>query len=68
MNVVGADLVNILIGLLPVVALGLLIGVCYQRQLSLLEAVVVGGLGWGLAAVTSLEVLSLADEISRFPM
>jgi hypothetical protein len=58
--------VNILIGLLPLVALGLLIAVCYQRQLSLLEAVVVGCLGWGLAAVTSLEVLSLIGEISRF--
>jgi len=64
----GADLVNILIGLLPLVALGLLIAGCYQRQPSLLEAVVVGGLGWGLAAVTSLEVLSLAGQISRFPV
>jgi hypothetical protein len=30
--------------------------------------VVVGGLGWGLAAVISLEVLSLASEISRLPV
>jgi 4-amino-4-deoxy-L-arabinose transferase-like glycosyltransferase len=64
----GADLVNILIGLLPLVPLGLLIAGCCQRQPSLLEAVVVGGLGWGLAAVTSLEVLNLAGEISRFPV
>ena len=61
-------MVNILIGLLPLVALGLLIAGCCQRQPSLLEAVVVGGLGWGLAAVTSLEVLSLDGEISRFPV
>ena len=65
LNMVGANLGNILIGLLPLVLLGLSITGCYQRQPSLLEAVVVGALGWGLAAVTSLEVLSLAGAINR---
>jgi len=58
-------LVDILIGVLPLVFLGLLIAGCYDRQRSLLEAIVVGALGWGLAAVTSLELLSLAGKISR---
>src|SRR5262249_35041097 len=53
------------IGVLPLVFLGLLIAGCYDRQRSLLEAIVVGALGWGLAAVTSLELLSLAGKISR---
>jgi 4-amino-4-deoxy-L-arabinose transferase-like glycosyltransferase len=58
-------LVDILIGVLPLVFLGLLIAGCYDRQRSLLEALIVGALGWGLAAVTSLELLSLAGKISR---
>jgi hypothetical protein len=56
---------DIVIGLLPLICLGLLITSCYQRQPSLLEAVVVGALGWGLAAVTSLELLGLVGEINR---
>jgi len=58
-------LADIPIGVLPLVFLGLLIAGCYDRQRSLLEAIVVGALGWGLAAVTSLELLSLAGKISR---
>ena len=58
-------MVDILIGVLPLVFMGLLIAVCYDRQRSLSEAIVVGALGWGLAAVTSLELLSLAGKISR---
>ena len=54
-----------MIGLLPLVCLGLLIAGCYQRQPSLLEAVVVGALGWGLAAVMSLELLSFVGKINR---
>lgn len=50
---------------MPVLCLGLLIASRYQRQRSLLEAVVVGALGWGLAGVTSLELLGLVGEINR---
>jgi len=56
-------LLDILFGLLPLVSLALLIASYYHRELSLLEAAVIGALGWGLAAVTSLELLGLASQI-----
>jgi hypothetical protein len=61
-------MLHILIGLLPLVYLGLLIAGCRQRQPSLLAAVVVGALGWGLAAVTCLELLGVVGEINRISL
>ncbi len=59
-------MLDIVIGLLPLVCLGLLVAGCHRREPALLEAVVVGALGWGLAAVICLELLGVVGEINRF--
>jgi hypothetical protein len=53
------------IGLLPPVCLGLLVAGCYRHEPALLEAVVVGALGWDWPLLRSLELLSVVGEINR---